>query len=97
MPQKAVILWATDPAERDAKLVKEALEVKKEGDRHIWVIIEVACASDPDHLMAVRRAYCSNFRSSLEEDVAFCFAHKQPLGQVIFQTLFHMVKINTVS
>lgn len=85
MPQTAVILWATDPAERDAKLANKAL--KNKGDRHIWVIIEVACASDPDHLMAVRKAYCSLFSSSLEEDVASRFANEQPLKQVLFQAL----------
>ncbi|XP_010938585.1 annexin D3 [Elaeis guineensis] len=79
--RKAVILWAMDPAERDAKLANQAL--KNKGDQHIWVIIEVACASDPDHLMLVRKAYCSLFSSSLEEDVASRFAHEQPLGQLL--------------
>ncbi|KAG1371130.1 annexin D3 [Cocos nucifera] len=79
--RKAVILWVMDPAERDAKLANEAL--KNKGDRHIWVIVEVACASDPDHLMAVRKAYCSLFSSSLEEDVASHFAHEQPLEQLL--------------
>ncbi|XP_038988745.1 annexin D3 [Phoenix dactylifera] len=83
----AVILWVMDPAERDAELANKAL--KNKGDWHIWdiwhiwVIIEVACASDPDHLMAVRKAYCSRFSSSLEEDVASRFAHEQPLGQLL--------------
>ncbi|RRT76422.1 hypothetical protein B296_00023323 [Ensete ventricosum] len=49
-----VMLWTMDPAERDAKLVNKAL--KRKGERHLWVIIEVACASSPDHLIAVVRS-----------------------------------------
>ena len=73
-------LWAMDPAARDAKLAYKALR-KKGGDRHAWVLIEVACASSPDHLVAVRKAYCSAYDSSLEEDVAACPLYKDPLKQ----------------
>ncbi|XP_072975804.1 annexin D3-like [Typha angustifolia] len=79
--RNAMILWATNPAERDAKLANKAL--KKKGDRYIWVLIEVACASTPDHLMAVREAYCSLFYSSLEEDIAFSSAFKEPLKELL--------------
>ena len=73
-------LWTMDPAARDAKLAYKALR-KKGGDRHAWVLIEVACASSPDHLVAVRKAYCSAYDSSLEEDVAGCALYKDPLKQ----------------
>ncbi|EMS49320.1 Annexin D3 [Triticum urartu] len=76
----AMTLWAMDPAARDAKLAYKALR-KKGGDRHAWVLIEVACASSPDHLVAVRKAYCSAYDSSLEEDVAACPLYKDPLKQ----------------
>uniref|UniRef100_N1QVF4 Annexin n=1 Tax=Aegilops tauschii TaxID=37682 RepID=N1QVF4_AEGTA len=76
----AMTLWAMDPAARDAKLAYKALR-KKGGDRHAWVLIEVACASSPDHLVAVRKAYCSAYGSSLEEDVAACPLYKEPLKQ----------------
>ncbi|MQL91814.1 hypothetical protein Taro_024439 [Colocasia esculenta] len=79
--RKAMIWWAQDPAERDARLAKEAL--RRNGDRHVWVIIEIACASSPNHLMAVRRAYCSLFQTSLEEDVAARFPTRQPLGKLL--------------
>lgn len=75
------MLWTADPAERDAKLAHKAL--KKKDDRHVWVIIEVACASCSDHLMAVRKAYHSLFLSSIEEDVAFKFSETNPLRQVV--------------
>ncbi|GJN14359.1 hypothetical protein PR202_gb01179 [Eleusine coracana subsp. coracana] len=61
-----MMLWATNPAARDAKLAHKALKTK--GDRAVWVLIEVACASTPDHLIAVRKAYCAAYSSSLEED-----------------------------
>jgi hypothetical protein len=64
-----VILWTQDPPERDAKLAKDALKEKKKGIKHLEVIVEIACASSPHHLMAVRQAYCSLFDCSLEEDI----------------------------
>ncbi|KAK7848393.1 annexin d3 [Quercus suber] len=67
--EKAMILWTQDPPERDAKLAKDELKTKKEGIKHLQVIVEIACASSPHHLMAVRQAYCSLFDCSLEEDI----------------------------
>ncbi|KAL5760312.1 hypothetical protein ACOSP7_018824 [Xanthoceras sorbifolium] len=67
--RKAVILWTYDPAERDAKLANDALKSKKKDLNQLQVIIEIACASSPYHLMAVREAYCSLFDCSLEEDI----------------------------
>ncbi|XP_010554472.1 PREDICTED: annexin D3 [Tarenaya hassleriana] len=67
---KAVILWTYDPAERDARLANEALKVKKKGIKHLKTIVETACTTSPNHLIAVRQAYCSVFESSLEEDIA---------------------------
>eukprot|EP00262_Sarcandra_glabra_P010386 TRINITY_DN25653_c0_g1_i1.p1 TRINITY_DN25653_c0_g1~~TRINITY_DN25653_c0_g1_i1.p1 ORF type:complete len:316 (-),score=49.16 TRINITY_DN25653_c0_g1_i1:170-1117(-) len=63
--RNAVKLWTWDPPPRDARLANEAI------NRHDLVtIIEIACASCPQHLMAVRQAYCSIFKRSLEEDIA---------------------------
>lgn len=58
-----------DPPERDARFAKEALQTKRKGIKHLLPIIEIACASQPQHLIAVRQAYCSLFDSSLEEDI----------------------------
>lgn len=84
---KAVILWTQDPVERDAKLVNKAMKKKDgpKGNRHLLVIIEIACASSPDHLMAVRKAYCSLFTSSLEEDVDIYFAQQEPLRRLLMR------------
>ncbi|KAL6620165.1 hypothetical protein ACP70R_035304 [Stipagrostis hirtigluma subsp. patula] len=79
--RSAMMLWAADPAARDAKLAHKAL--KKKGDRSVWVLIEVACASTPDHLVAVRKAYCAAYSASLEEDVAACPLYKDPLKQFL--------------
>lgn len=59
-----------DPAERDAKLAREALETKKKGIKQLQVLVEISCASSPHHLMAVRQVYGSLFEFSLEEDIA---------------------------
>lgn len=64
-----MILWTYDPAERDARLANEALKSKKKGINQLQVIVEIACASTPHHLVAVRQTYCSLFDSSLEEDI----------------------------
>ncbi|ONI20750.1 hypothetical protein PRUPE_2G031700 [Prunus persica] len=68
--RKAIILWAYDPPERDAKLARDALKAKKQGIKHLKVVVEIACASSPHHLMAVRQVYASLFDCSLEEDIA---------------------------
>ncbi|XP_037426169.1 annexin D3-like isoform X1 [Triticum dicoccoides] len=80
--KKAMVLLATDPAERDAKLVREALG-RRGDDRDAWVLIEAACAATPEHLVAVRRAYRSLHGSSLEEDVAACSAFQEPLRKLL--------------
>ncbi|KAJ4834983.1 hypothetical protein Tsubulata_019270, partial [Turnera subulata] len=67
---KAVILWAHDPPVRDAKLANKALNSKKKGIKQLQVIVEIACASSPHHLLAVRQAYCSRYDCSLEEDIS---------------------------
>lgn len=67
--QNAVILWSYDPPERHAGLAKDALKAKKKGTKHLQVLVEIACASTPNHLVAVRQAYCSLFDCSLEEDI----------------------------
>ncbi|KAL6124929.1 hypothetical protein ACLB2K_077437 [Fragaria x ananassa] len=66
----AVILWTYDPPERDAKLARDALKQKKKGIKQLKVLVEIACASSPHHLMAVRQVYGSLFECSLEEDIA---------------------------
>ncbi|XP_019192604.1 PREDICTED: annexin D3-like [Ipomoea nil] len=66
---EAVILWTYDPPERDARLVNKALKSTKEGIEGLQVIVEIACASSPEHLAAVKRAYCSLFDCSIEEDI----------------------------
>lgn len=67
--RKAVILWTYDPAERDARLVNEALWSWKKGIRELQVIVEISCAFSPNHLICVRKAYCSLFNKSIEEDI----------------------------
>nr|BAK02389.1 predicted protein [Hordeum vulgare subsp. vulgare] len=79
---KAIILWTMDPAERDANLVHGALRRRGDGD-HLAVLVEVSCASDPDHLVAVRRAYRSLFGCSVEEDLASCPALQQQLRKML--------------
>ncbi|XP_044491141.1 annexin D3 [Mangifera indica] len=64
----ALIMWTYDPAERHAILAHKSLK-KKFSVKRLQVIVEIACASSPYHLIAVRKAYCSLFDCSLEEDI----------------------------
>ncbi|XP_015937059.1 annexin D3 [Arachis duranensis] len=67
--RNAVIMWTQDPAERDAKVAREAMKGRWKGIKELQVLVEISCASTPNHLMAVRQAYCSLFDCSLEEDI----------------------------
>ncbi|EOY19973.1 Annexin [Theobroma cacao] len=77
----AVILWTYDPSERDARLANGALKSKKKGVKQLEIIVEMSCASSPQHLVAVRQAYCSLFDCSLEEAIAASVS--MPLKKVL--------------
>ncbi|WZZ40135.1 hypothetical protein YC2023_036394 [Brassica napus] len=68
--KKAVILWTKDPAERDARLANKVLNDKKKTIEKLKILVEISCTSSPNHLIAVRKAYCSLYDSSLEQDIA---------------------------
>lgn len=56
--------------ERDAMLAHDALKRRKKIKiKQLKVLVEIACASTPQHLIQVRQAYCSLFEFSLEEDM----------------------------
>ncbi|XP_077213147.1 annexin Gh1-like [Tasmannia lanceolata] len=65
--ERAVLLWALDPAERDAVLANETVR-KWNPSNHI--LIEIACARSSNELFLVRQAYHARYKRSLEEDVA---------------------------
>ncbi|KAF9593928.1 hypothetical protein IFM89_026171 [Coptis chinensis] len=63
--EKAMYRWMPDPVERDALFAHLALK-----GQNYKVIAEIACELPPDALLAVKRAYQSCYKTSLEEDVA---------------------------
>jgi len=63
-----VVLWATHPWERDARLAHHVLH--HHHHHPPAVVVEVACARSADELLGARRAYQALFHRSLEEDVA---------------------------
>ncbi|MED6125577.1 hypothetical protein PIB30_069741 [Stylosanthes scabra] len=67
--RNGVIMWSKDPAERHAKLAYDALKVKWKGIKQLQILVEISCASTPNHLMHVRQAYCSLYDCSLEEHI----------------------------
>ncbi|AET02250.1 putative annexin [Medicago truncatula] len=79
--RNAIVLWTCDPPERDAKFARDALKVKRKGIKQLQILVEIACASSPNHLMAVRQAYCSLFDCSLEEDIIASVS--QPLTKIL--------------
>ncbi|XP_060169046.1 annexin D3-like [Lycium barbarum] len=82
--RKAVILWAYDPPERYARLANEVLNSWIHDITRLHVIVEIACASPPDHLVAVRQKYSDLFGCSLEEDI---IAHVSPPVQKVLVSL----------
>ena len=64
-----MILWMNEAPERDAILANKALQRKRKKINQLQVLVEIACASSPDHLMAVRQTYFSLYECSLEEDI----------------------------
>lgn len=66
--QRVVLLWALDPAERDALLANEAT---KRWTKSNQVLVEIACTRSSQQLLVARQAYHGRFKKSLEEDVAY--------------------------
>ncbi|WJX92946.1 hypothetical protein P8452_74524 [Trifolium repens] len=79
--RNAIVLWTYDPPERDAKYARDALKAKRKGIKQLQILVEIACASTPNHLMAVRQAYCSLFDCSLDEDIIASVS--QPLTKIL--------------
>ncbi|KAK4763579.1 hypothetical protein SAY87_013017 [Trapa incisa] len=65
--EKALTHWILDPVDHVALLVHS--ELRKLNPNH-GVIAEIACIRSPEDLLAVKRAYRSRYRRSMEEDVA---------------------------
>ncbi|GLT82110.1 hypothetical protein SLE2022_005210 [Rubroshorea leprosula] len=65
--ERAICHWTLDPADRDALLANMAL---KKTIPDFQVILEIACVSSPEELLATKRAYRFRYKHSLEEDVA---------------------------
>ncbi|XP_010554473.1 PREDICTED: annexin D4-like [Tarenaya hassleriana] len=63
----AVAMWTMHAWERDARMVKKALE---KGPKSYNLIVEVTCTRSSHELLGARRAYHSLFDRSMEEDVA---------------------------
>ncbi|KAJ3676250.1 hypothetical protein LUZ60_003662 [Juncus effusus] len=77
-----ILQWTTPPAERDAKYAKKAITQYK-GDRGALMIVEIACASSPNHLMAIRKSFCDLYSCSLEESIAYSDAFKEPVRELL--------------
>ncbi|KAK4772303.1 hypothetical protein SAY86_014078 [Trapa natans] len=66
--ESTVLLWTLEPAERDAYLANEAT---KRFTSSNWVLMEIACTRSSIDLLAIKRVYHSQYKKSLEEDVAY--------------------------
>lgn len=67
------MMWTMHPWERDARMVKEAVQKAAggEGLDYSGLVIEIACTRSSHDLLGARRAYHSLFEHSIEEDIAF--------------------------
>ncbi|XP_059631362.1 annexin Gh1-like [Cornus florida] len=66
--ERIVMLWALEPAERDAFLANEATKRWTSSNQ---ILVELACTRSPQELLLARQAYHARFKKSLEEDVAY--------------------------
>ncbi|XP_050264452.1 annexin Gh1 [Quercus robur] len=66
--ERAVLLWALEPAERDALLANEATKRWTSSNQ---VLMEIACTRSSHDLLLARQAYHARYKKSLEEDVAY--------------------------
>ncbi|XP_009589394.1 annexin-like protein RJ4 [Nicotiana tomentosiformis] len=66
--EKAVYRWMLDPEERDAVILNVAIKEKPILD--YTSIIELSCIYSPQELLAVKRAYETRYKHSVEEDLA---------------------------
>ncbi|KAK2384632.1 annexin protein RJ4-like [Trifolium repens] len=66
--EKAVLLWALDPAERDAFLANQATKMLTSSNS---TIAEIASTRSSLDLLKAKQAYQARFKKSLEEDVAY--------------------------
>ncbi|XP_065877107.1 annexin D8 [Euphorbia lathyris] len=65
--ERAVCLWTSDSADRDAMIGYEALQKATPDYR---ALVEISCSKSPEDLLAMKRAYRFRYKHSLEEDVA---------------------------
>ncbi|MCO5581912.1 hypothetical protein L7F22_035801 [Adiantum nelumboides] len=65
--ERAVLLWMEDAADRDAIIIRDALEGW--GTKDI-ALIEMICTRTKSQLQAIRQAYNTRFYRSLDEDIA---------------------------
>lgn len=66
--ERAVYRWILDPLDREAVIANVAIRKAKPVDYR--VIIEISCIHSSEELLAVKRAYMTRYKRSLEEDVA---------------------------
>ena len=65
--QKAVILWMLEPAERDAAILRDALQGLGTND---IALIEIISSRSTSQLEAIQRAYTSMYKRNLHADIA---------------------------
>ena len=88
--QKAMYRWIYGPAEREAILVYT--EVRKANPTpDPGPIIEIACVSSPEELLAVKKVYQLRYKHSVEEDVAVRFTGDLRKASPQAQILTHFV------
>ncbi|XP_078442133.1 annexin 8 isoform X2 [Wolffia australiana] len=68
--ERAIYRWIFEPVERDAIIAYTAAKSKID----YRVIIETACINSPAELLAIKHAYQTRYKRSLEEDVANYFS-----------------------
>ncbi|KAJ7295732.1 hypothetical protein O6H91_Y166900 [Diphasiastrum complanatum] len=64
--ENAVLLWMMEPAERDAVILRDAMNVVGTKDK---ALIEIICTRAPSQIHAIRQAYQAKYQRSLDMDI----------------------------
>lgn len=78
-----------DPEERDAVILNVAIKEKPILD--YTSIIELSCIYSPQELLAVKRAYQTRYKHSVEEDLALHSTGELRKACDVYQLLLHIL------
>lgn len=66
--EKAMLLWMRDAAERDAIILRDALQCRSSSKRN-EILMQTLCSRDAEELDSIANAYNTSFKGVLQDDI----------------------------